>query len=60
MQAALEDRRDLELVLLPGESLNDDDLFIDSMSLSGLAASVPMELRPSKNFSDALGASVLQ
>jgi putative radical SAM enzyme (TIGR03279 family) len=58
MQAALEDRRDLELVLLPGESLNDDDLFIDSMSLSVLAASVPMELRPSKNFSDALGASL--
>ena len=60
MQAALEDRRDLELVLLPGESLNDDELFIDSMSLGVLAASVPMELRPSKNFSDALGTSVPQ
>lgn len=60
VQAALENRRDLELVLLPGESLNDNNLFIDSMNLGVLAASVPMELRPSKNFSDALGSSSLQ
>ncbi|HET6798041.1 MAG TPA: DUF512 domain-containing protein [Gemmatimonadales bacterium] len=60
VQAALENRRDLELVLLPGESLNDNNLFIDSMNLGVLAASVPMELRPSKNFSDALRSSSLQ
>ena len=54
MQAALRGRDDLDLVLLPGESVNDDGLFIDSMSLDLLAASVPLELRLSKDFTDAL------
>jgi hypothetical protein len=47
-------RRDLDLVLLPGESVNDNGLFIDGMSLELLAASVPAELRPSYDFADAL------
>lgn len=54
LQAALRDRRDLDLALLPGECVNDDGLFIDSMSVSLLAASVPMEIRLSKDFADAL------
>ncbi|MDX2191906.1 MAG: DUF512 domain-containing protein [Gemmatimonadales bacterium] len=53
---ALADRRDLDLVLLPGEALNDDQLFIDSMPLAVVQAAVPVELRPSKDFADALGA----
>ena len=52
---ALRSRRDLDLVLLPGESVNDDGLFIDSMSLAALRAEVPAELRLSKDFADALG-----
>jgi putative radical SAM enzyme (TIGR03279 family) len=54
MQQALRGRGDLDLVLLPGESVNDDGLFIDNMSLSLLTASVPVEIRPSKDFTDAL------
>jgi putative radical SAM enzyme (TIGR03279 family) len=54
LQQALRDRRDLDLALLPGESVNDDALFMDSMRLELLAASVPMEIRLSKNFVDAL------
>ena len=54
LQTALAGRRDLDLALLPGESVNDDGLFMDSMSLALLAASVPMELRLSKDFVDAL------
>jgi putative radical SAM enzyme (TIGR03279 family) len=54
MQKALRERRDLDLVLLPGECVNDDGLFIDSMSVDLLAASVPMEIRLSKDFADAL------
>jgi putative radical SAM enzyme (TIGR03279 family) len=54
MQQALRGRRDLDLVLLPGESVNDDGLFIDNMSLSLLTASVPMEIRLSQDFTDAL------
>jgi NifB/MoaA-like Fe-S oxidoreductase len=54
IQQALKGRRDLDLALIPGEALNDNALFMDSMSLSLLEAAVPMEIRPSKNFLDAL------
>ena len=54
LQQALAGRRDLDLALLPGEAINDDGLFIDSMSLELLSAGVPMELRLSKDFVDAL------
>jgi hypothetical protein len=54
IEAALADRQGLELVLLPGEAVNDDGVFIDSMSLEHLAARVPFELRLSKDFADAL------
>jgi putative radical SAM enzyme (TIGR03279 family) len=54
LQAALAGRRELDLVLLPGESVNDDGLFMDSMRLDLLAAALPMEVRLSKDFVDAL------
>jgi len=54
IEAALADQTGLELALLPGEAVNDDGLFIDSMSLEHLAARVPFELRLSKDFIDAL------
>ena len=54
LQQALRERRDLNLALLPGECVNDDELFMDNMRLELLAASVPMEVRLSKNFIDAL------
>ncbi|HEX6106844.1 MAG TPA: DUF512 domain-containing protein [Gemmatimonadales bacterium] len=57
MQQALRDRRDLDLALLPGESVNDEGLLMDSMRIELLAASLPMEVRLSRNFVDALGAS---
>ena len=54
IQNALKGRRDLDLVLLPGESINDDALFMDSMSLDLLIHSVPVELRLSHDFADVL------
>jgi NifB/MoaA-like Fe-S oxidoreductase len=54
VQAALRGRSDLDVALIPGESLNDDGVFIDGMMLELLRASVPMEVRPSKDFVDAL------
>ncbi|HET9465382.1 MAG TPA: DUF512 domain-containing protein [Gemmatimonadales bacterium] len=54
MQQALHLRHDLDLALLPGESVNDDGLFIDSMSLDLLAHSVPVEIRLSRDFTDVL------
>lgn len=54
IQQALRDLPNLDLVLLPGESINDDGLFIDGLSLELLSASVPVEVRGSKDFTDAL------
>ena len=58
LQQALQGRRDLDLALLPGESVNDDGLFIDSMRLDLLASTVPVEVRVSKDFTDALQTTV--
>ncbi len=55
---AVRSRRDLDLVLLPSESLNDNELFIDSMSLTQLQTSSPVEARPSKDFADVIAESV--
>ncbi len=56
IERSLAGRRDLDLVLIPGESVNDDGLLIDSMSIELLAAAVPVEIRLSKDFADALHA----
>ncbi len=53
-QAALAGRTDLDLALLPRESLNDDGLFMDDLSLSVLRASVKLPVLPSYDFVDAL------
>jgi NifB/MoaA-like Fe-S oxidoreductase len=53
---ALARRRDLDLALIPAESLNEDQLFMDDLSLAGLTASTPVEVRPSYHFTDALHA----
>jgi hypothetical protein len=58
MQQALKGRRDLDLVLLPGEAVNDDGLFIDNMSFDVLTHSVPVEVRLSKDFTDVLQVPV--
>jgi putative radical SAM enzyme (TIGR03279 family) len=58
MRAALAGRTDLDLVLLPSESVNDDGLFIDSMSVEELERVVPVELRLSRDFVDALALPV--
>jgi NifB/MoaA-like Fe-S oxidoreductase len=54
IQGALAGLEGIDLVLLPGESVNDDGKFIDSMPLAELALGAPMPIRLSKNFIDAL------
>jgi putative radical SAM enzyme (TIGR03279 family) len=46
--------RELDLTLLPAEAINDDGLFIDSMSFELLQAGTACELRLSRDFADAL------
>jgi putative radical SAM enzyme (TIGR03279 family) len=58
VQQALGARPGLNLVLLPSESVNDDGLFIDGMSLQRLQADTESELRTSRDFADALAEPV--
>ena len=52
--AALRDRRDLDFALLPAEAVNDDLLFMDDLEAHDLAAQLPMPVRLSYDFADAL------
>jgi putative radical SAM enzyme (TIGR03279 family) len=56
--AALRDRGDLDLALLPAESINDDLLFMDDLDAHDLQAQVPVTIRFSHHFTDALAAPV--
>ena len=51
---ALATRRDVDLALLPAESVNDELRFIDDMEAHALAARLPMDVRFSYDFVDAL------
>lgn len=53
-RTALTGRSDLDLALIPAESLNDDQLFVDDLAWAELAAAAPVEIRPSYHFTDAL------
>jgi NifB/MoaA-like Fe-S oxidoreductase len=53
-QRALEHRGDLDLALLPAEAVNDDLLFTDDLDARVLAERVPVEIRFSYDFADAL------
>jgi len=56
--AALRDRGDLDLALLPAESINDDGMFMDDLDAHALQAQLPVEIRFSHHFTDALAAPV--
>lgn len=53
-QAALRDRTDLDLALIPAESINENGIFMDDLTLDQLIAGSPVEIRPSYWFVDAL------
>ncbi len=56
--AALRGRDDLDLALLPAESINDDLLFMDDLEAHALQAQLPVTIRFSHHFTDALAAPV--
>ncbi|MGQ0765143.1 MAG: DUF512 domain-containing protein [Gemmatimonadota bacterium] len=53
---ALEGRADLDLALIPGESINDNGVFLDDVIFESLARNLPMSVRPSHDFIDVLSA----
>ena len=56
IRAAITRAGDLDVVLIPAESLNDDGLFIDSLPLAALEESVAGGLVPAHELSTALAA----
>ena len=54
MRRALEGRHDLDLALIPAESINDDGLFLDEERFVTLRDSLPMPVFPSYDFVDVL------
>src|SRR5689334_2819521 len=57
IENALRQRDDLDLALLPAEATNDDLVFIDDLKAEDLSARVPMPVRLSYDFVDALDAT---
>jgi putative radical SAM enzyme (TIGR03279 family) len=52
--AAVRERPELDLALIPGEAVNDDELFIDGLTWAELADRSPVRVVASKTFADAL------
>jgi len=60
LRAALQARDDLDLALIPAETINDDGLFLDDDSLAALRADMPMPVLPSYDFVDVLERAPLE
>jgi NifB/MoaA-like Fe-S oxidoreductase len=52
--SALENRFDLDIALIPAETINEDGVFLDDYALDGLRAVLPMPVFPSYDFIDVL------
>jgi NifB/MoaA-like Fe-S oxidoreductase len=52
--AALADRHDLDMALIPAETINEDGVFLDDYSLAIVRESLPMPVFPSYDFIDVL------
>jgi len=51
---ALADRQDLDIALIPAETINEDGVFLDDYSLAMVRESLPMPIFPSYDFIDVL------
>jgi putative radical SAM enzyme (TIGR03279 family) len=54
MRRALADRYDLDLALIPAESINDNGIFLDEQSFIDVREALPMPVYPSYDFIDVL------
>ena len=55
VRRVLQGRVDLDVALIPAESINEDGLFLDDAPLASIRADVPMPVLPSYDFLDVLG-----
>ncbi len=51
---ALGDRHDLDIALIPAETINEDGVFLDDYTLASVRDSLPMPIFPSYDFIDVL------
>jgi putative radical SAM enzyme (TIGR03279 family) len=51
---ALEGRSDLDIALIPAETINDDRVFLDDYTLENVRTTLPMPIFPSYDFIDVL------
>jgi putative radical SAM enzyme (TIGR03279 family) len=54
IRAALADRHDLDIALIPAESINEDGVFLDDTSFIALREELPVPVYPSYDFIDVL------
>jgi hypothetical protein len=54
IRRALSERTDLDLALIPAETMNDNRIFLDDDTFAAVSAALPMPVRPSYDFIDAL------
>src|SRR6202162_3633118 len=54
IMTALSDRRDLDIALIPAETINEDGIFLDDYTLEAVRESLPMPIFPSYDFIDVL------
>ena len=59
IRRALSDRKDLDIALIPAETINDDRLFLDDVVFDELRAELPMPVYPSYDFVDVLASEEL-
>ena len=56
IRRALADRHDLDLALIPAETINEDGIFLDDASFISVRESLPMPVFPSYDFIDVLAS----
>jgi putative radical SAM enzyme (TIGR03279 family) len=54
IMTALSDRHDLDIALIPAETINEDGVFLDDCTLAAVRESLPMPIFPSYDFIDVL------
>ena len=58
IMSALSDRHDLDIALIPAETINEDRVFLDDYTLEAVRESLPMPIFPSYDFIDVLQSEV--
>ena len=56
IMSALADRHDLDIALIPAETINEDSVFLDDFTLQAVRDALPMPIFPSYDFIDVLAS----